>query len=188
MDQSLREELTQELLKIVNNSQIFTKCRCSSPCSQQPETRSHPSPDESDLHRHIFLVVVEVFGFGAVCICSSMSTFRRNMLSPTSGAEVRTQGSIWVFYRTWRIRDLLSCLVMSAPEDGDSMFLRNVDITCKYTRRQIPRPLQQYDNNRLENLKSHHIFFFKMYFIIVLRCKACIPSANFPSVFKSKSL
>jgi hypothetical protein len=44
---------------------------------------------------NIFLchVVVEVMGFGAVWICRSMPTFRRNMLSPSSGAEVTRQGS-----------------------------------------------------------------------------------------------
>jgi hypothetical protein len=33
--------------------------------------------------------VVEVMGFGAVCICRLMPTLRRNMLLPSSGAEVR---------------------------------------------------------------------------------------------------
>jgi hypothetical protein len=32
-------------------------------------------------------VVVEVYGFGAVCICRSMPTFQREMLSRSSGAE-----------------------------------------------------------------------------------------------------
>jgi hypothetical protein len=36
---------------------------------------------------------VEVLGFGAVCICRSMPTFRRYMLSPSLGAEVTRQGS-----------------------------------------------------------------------------------------------
>jgi hypothetical protein len=39
------------------------------------------------------LVVVEVLGFGTMCICRAMLTFRRNMLSPSSGAEVTRQGS-----------------------------------------------------------------------------------------------
>jgi hypothetical protein len=53
-----------------------------------------------------FSFVVEVLGFGAVCICRSMPTFRRNMLSPSSGAEVTgrcvvlppSRGSIEDFY------------------------------------------------------------------------------------------
>jgi hypothetical protein len=31
---------------------------------------------------------VKILGFGTVCICRYMPTFRRNMLSPSSGAEV----------------------------------------------------------------------------------------------------
>jgi hypothetical protein len=38
-------------------------------------------------------VVLELMGFGAVWICRSMPTFRRYMLSPSSGAEVTKQGS-----------------------------------------------------------------------------------------------
>jgi hypothetical protein len=48
-------------------------------------------------------IVVEVLGFGAVCICRYMPTFRRNMLSPSSGAEVTRQESRDV-YRTLKAR------------------------------------------------------------------------------------
>jgi hypothetical protein len=44
------------------------------------------------------LVAVEVLDFGAACICRSVPTFRRNMLSPSSGAEVtgrEVEGFIW---------------------------------------------------------------------------------------------
>jgi hypothetical protein len=51
------------------------------------------------------ILVVEILGFGAVWTFRSMPTFRRNMLSLSSGVEG-----------------------ISAPEDGDSMFLRNVGI------------------------------------------------------------
>jgi hypothetical protein len=37
------------------------------------------------------VVVVEVFGFGAMWFCRSMLTFRRNMLSPSSGTEVTSR-------------------------------------------------------------------------------------------------
>jgi hypothetical protein len=40
-----------------------------------------------------FGLVVEVLGFGAVWICKSIPTFRRNMLSPSSEPEVTTYGS-----------------------------------------------------------------------------------------------
>jgi hypothetical protein len=39
-----------------------------------------------------YLVVVEVLGFGAVCIRRSVPTFRRNILSQSSEAEVIRQG------------------------------------------------------------------------------------------------
>jgi hypothetical protein len=39
--------------------------------------------------------VVEVFGFGAVCVGRSMPTFRRNILSPSSGAEVTRQRALY---------------------------------------------------------------------------------------------
>jgi len=45
------------------------------------------------LWQKICFVVVEVYGFGAVWICRSMPTFRRNTLSPSSGAEVTRQGN-----------------------------------------------------------------------------------------------
>jgi hypothetical protein len=38
-------------------------------------------------------VVLELRGFGAVWICRSKPTFRRYMLSPSSGAEVTRQRS-----------------------------------------------------------------------------------------------
>jgi hypothetical protein len=41
-------------------------------------------------------VVVEILGFGTMCICRSIPTFQRNMLSPSSGAEVTGQGSRWL--------------------------------------------------------------------------------------------
>jgi hypothetical protein len=89
-------------------------------------------------------LVVEVLCFGAVCICRSMPTFRRNMLPPSSEAEEPRQESWGVFYRTWRAGSPYSsghiktplppCPVTSAPENCN-MFLRNFAWTCKYKRR-----------------------------------------------------
>jgi hypothetical protein len=75
-------------------------------------------------------VVVEVLGFGTILICRLMPTFRRNMLSPSSGAVVTRQGS-------------------------GACFSEMLASTCKSTWRQNPRLLQQPDDNRCENIKSH---------------------------------
>jgi hypothetical protein len=54
------------------------------------------------------------------------------MLPPSSGAEVRMQGSRGVYIGPEKQGcALLPCLVTSAPEDGDSMFLRNVGISLQ---------------------------------------------------------
>jgi hypothetical protein len=54
-------------------------------------------PVSGILLRQKALVVVEVLGFGAVCICRSMLTFQRNMLSPSSGTEVARQRNTGVY-------------------------------------------------------------------------------------------
>jgi hypothetical protein len=43
-------------------------------------------------HSDSYHVVVEVLGFGTMCICRSMLMFLRNMLSPSSWAEMTRQG------------------------------------------------------------------------------------------------
>jgi hypothetical protein len=42
-------------------------------------------------HGNFYHIVAEVLGFGAVCICRSIPSFRRNMLSPSSGTEMTRQ-------------------------------------------------------------------------------------------------
>jgi hypothetical protein len=68
-------------------------------------------------------------GFGAVCICKSMPMFRRNILSPSSGAEVKGQGSRGLYSR--------------------ACFSETSASTCKYTRRQNPWLLQQHEIHNL---------------------------------------
>jgi hypothetical protein len=46
---------------------------------------------------------VQVLGFGAVWICRSLPMFRRHMLSPSSGDEVKSM-ELEGLYRTWRAK------------------------------------------------------------------------------------
>jgi hypothetical protein len=64
---------------------------------QTPPQTSYSLDEIWGSHGDYHHVVVEVFGFGTVCICRLMPTFRRNMLSPSSGVEVTKQGSRGVF-------------------------------------------------------------------------------------------
>jgi hypothetical protein len=97
-------------------------------------------------HCYYYHVVVEVLGFGAMCICRSIPTFRTFSHSTPSPLPVTflkvpfwsTSSShipsLWLatcpqplLFMSY-ITTLLPCLVTSAPEDGDRKFLRNVSI------------------------------------------------------------
>jgi hypothetical protein len=58
--------------------------------------------------------------------------------------------------------DSRRCSLLSALEDGDSMFLRNVGIDEHINTAPNPN-IKKKTNNRRENLKSQQIFLFEKY-------------------------
>jgi hypothetical protein len=65
-------------------------------------------------------------------------------------------------------------LVISALEDGDSMFLRNVGIYQHINTAPNPKIKKKHDNNRREKLKSQHFQNPKFSPGLLMQPNACI--------------
>jgi hypothetical protein len=84
-----------------------------------------------DFHCDYYNVGV-ISGFGAVCYRRSMQTFRRNMLPPSSGLKLQGREAEGL-YSIWGAKAEGTELKPRhfCPEDGVSMFLRNVVIDLR---------------------------------------------------------
>jgi hypothetical protein len=100
--------------------------------------REGSGPFQGSLECAVFL-----FGAGSLLVCIAVP-YSFPLMTP-----FRQPLPFWSY-----ISPLFPCLVTSALEDGDNMFLQNIGIDQTYQHGIKTQKLKKHDNHR-ENLKSH---------------------------------